>query len=90
MMADKIFVIGRKGNICIDDDSVSKRHAELQLRGHEIYMRDLDSTNGTFLIKNNRPIRFYEGYIQLNQTVVFGKKEYLISALLEKVNLLPV
>ncbi len=52
-------------------------------------MRDLGSTNGTFLIKNNRLIRFYEGYVQFNQRVVFGEKKYLISTLLEMVNEVP-
>ncbi len=88
-MVDKRFIIGRDGDISIDDESVSMRHAELQLRGQEIYMRDLGSTNGTFLIKNNRLIRFYEGYVQFNQRVVFGEKKYLISTLLEMVNEVP-
>ena len=89
MMINKNFVIGRNGDIRLDDDSVSKRHAELQLRNNEIYMRDLGSTNGIHLIKNNRPIRFYEGYVQYNQVVVFGRKAYRISELLEQVNQLP-
>lgn len=88
-MENKIFVIGRYGDIFINDKSVSKRHAEIQLRGRDIFLRDLGSTNGTFLIKNNRLIRFYEGYVQLNQPVVFGKKTYLVSTLLESVNQVP-
>lgn len=88
-MVDKVFIIGRNGDIYIDDMSVSKRHAEIQLRGNEIYMRDLGSTNGTFLIKNNRLIRFYEGYVQFSQPVVLGKKKYLISTLLEQVDQIP-
>ena len=88
-MENKIFVIGRNGDIHLDDESVSKRHAEIQLLGQEIYMRDLGSTNGTFLIKNNRSIRFHEGYVQLNQRVMFGNKTYLINTLLEKVNQVP-
>ncbi len=89
MMINKTFVIGRIGDICIEDESISKRHAELQLRGNEIYLRDLGSTYGTYLVKNNRPIRFYEGYVQFNQAVVFGKKMHLISSLLEQVNQVP-
>jgi hypothetical protein len=88
-MENKIFVIGRNGDIRLDDESVSKRHVEIQLRGQEIYMRDLGSTNGTFLVKNGRPIRFYEGYVQFNQPVMLGKQQYLISALLEMVNQAP-
>ncbi len=88
-METKVFVVGRNGDIYIDDMSVSKKHAEIHLRGHEIYMRDLGSTNGTFLIKNNRLIPFHEGYVQYNQAVVFGRKKYLVSSLLEQVNQLP-
>lgn len=88
-MENKKFIVGRHGDIRIDDESVSKRHAEIQLRGHEIYMRDLDSSNGIFLVKNNRLIRFYEGYVQLNQPVLFGKKLYLISTLLEMADQVP-
>lgn len=88
-MENKTLIVGRNGDIRIDDMSVSKRHAEIQLRGHEIYMRDLGSTNGTFLIKNNRLIRFYEGYVQFSQQVVLGKKVYLISTLLGQVDQVP-
>ena len=86
MMINKTFVIGRHGDIRINDDSVSKRHAELQLRNNQIYMRDLGSANGIYLIKNNRPIRFYEGYVQFNQIVVIGRKVYRISEILDRIN----
>ena len=85
-MIKKTFVIGRHGDIRIDDDSVSKRHAELQLRNNQVYLRDLGSTNGIYLIKNNRPIRFYEGYVQFNQIVAIGRKVYRISEILDQIN----
>ncbi len=88
-MKNKTFIIGRNGDIRINDMSVSKRHAEIQLRGPDIYMRDLGSTNGTYLIKNSRLIRFYEGYVQFSQQVMFGKKIYLVSTLLEQVDQVP-
>ena len=37
----------------IADASVSSHHAEILLRGKDVVVRDLDSTNGTFL-NNNR------------------------------------
>ena len=86
MMINKTFVIGRHGDIRIDDDSVSKRHAEFQLRNNQIYVRALDSTNGLYLIKNNRTIRFYEGYVQFNQMMGIGRKAYRISEILERAN----
>lgn len=88
-MKNRVFVIGRRGDIRLDDESISKKHAEIQVRGNEIYLRDLGSTNGTYLVKNNRLIRFFEGYVQFGQQVVFGKKLYLISTLLEMVDLTP-
>ncbi|MCP4431496.1 MAG: FHA domain-containing protein [Gammaproteobacteria bacterium] len=88
-MANKTFVIGRSGDICIEDESISYKHAVLQLRDNEIYLRDLGSTYGTYLVKNNRPIRFYEGYVQLNQVVMFGNITCLINSLLEQVDQAP-
>lgn len=44
-------IIGRKeGDLIIDDPHVSKKHASIEVwsRTH-IYLKDLDSTNGTFL-----------------------------------------
>jgi pSer/pThr/pTyr-binding forkhead associated (FHA) protein len=49
----------------------------------EIYLRDLGSTNGIYLVKNQKLIRFIEGYVQLNQTIVLGNTRYTISDLLE-------
>jgi len=72
-MESRTYIIGREGHIYLDDKTVSKRHAELQIMNGEIYLRDLQSTNGTYLVKNNRLIAFAEGYVQLNQAVVIGK-----------------
>lgn len=36
-------------SFCIPDGSLSSHHAEVVLRGEEIIVRDLDSTNGTFI-----------------------------------------
>ena len=88
-MENRVFIIGRNGDIQLDDTSISKKHAEIQIRGNEIYLRDLESTNGTYLVKNNRLIRFFEGYVQYSQQVVFGEKVYLISTLLDMVDITP-
>lgn len=85
-MENTTFTVGRNGDIYIEDESISKYHAEIQLRQLGIYLRDLDSSNGIFLIKNNRAIPFHEGYVQYNQKVMFGRRIYLISALLEQVD----
>lgn len=43
-------VIGREeGEIVVDDPAVSGRHFQIEERGSEFYVRDLGSSNGTFL-----------------------------------------
>jgi hypothetical protein len=69
-MESRTYIIGREGHIYINDPTVSKQHAEIQVINGEVYLRDLGSTNGTFLIKNNRLVPFHEGYVQLHQPIV--------------------
>ena len=82
-MESRTYIIGREGHIYIDDPTVSKRHAEIQIMSGEVYLLDMDSTNGTFLIKNQRLVRFIEGYVQLNQMIVLGNKQHRVKNLLE-------
>jgi len=82
-MASRTYIVGREGNIFINDPSVSKTHAEIQINKGEIYLRDLNSTNGTYLVKNQRLVPFIEGYVQINQPIVLGNKQYTIRRLLE-------
>jgi len=82
-MESRTYIIGREGHIFLNDKTVSKQHAELQILNGEIYLRDLGSTNGTYLVKNNRLVAFAEGYVQLSQAVVIGNKQYTIRKLLE-------
>lgn len=82
-MESRTYIIGREGHIYINDPTVSKQHAEIQVINGEVYLRDLDSTNGTYLIKNNRLVPFREGYVQLHQAIVLGNRQYTIHALLE-------
>lgn len=46
-------VLGRSSKLCdvilSYDDSVSSKHCELFLRGSELYVRDLNSSNGTYV-----------------------------------------
>jgi pSer/pThr/pTyr-binding forkhead associated (FHA) protein len=50
LKADKI-TIGRtaENTFQIAEASVSSRHCEVSLRGNEVHVKDLDSTNGTFI-----------------------------------------
>ncbi len=82
-MESRTYIIGREGHIYINDPTVSKQHAEIQIINGEVYLRDLNSTNGTFLIKNNRLVPFHEGYVQLHQPIVLGNRQYTVRNLLE-------
>ena len=44
------FILGREGHIYIDSPTASKHHAEIRITGGKIHLRDLNSTNGTFLL----------------------------------------
>ncbi|MFT5657385.1 MAG: pSer/pThr/pTyr-binding forkhead associated (FHA) protein [Gammaproteobacteria bacterium] len=82
-MESRTYIIGREGHIYINDPAVSKRHAEIQIINGEIFLRDLGSTNGTFLVKNHRLVPIKEGYVQVSQLIVLGNKQYTIRSLLE-------
>jgi len=71
-MENKTYVIGRRGNIQLFDKTTSSRHAELVVFDNQMYLTDLDSTNGTFLMDHGKRKRFTEGYINLDQTLSFG------------------
>lgn len=58
----------------IADPSVSSHHAEILLRGDDIVVKDLNSTNGTFL--NNEKVA--EIVLKPGQTLRFGQVELKI------------
>jgi len=63
-----------ENTVQIADASVSSRHAEILLRGTDIVVRDLNSTNGTFI--NNEKIS--EATLKPGQTLRFGQVELKI------------
>ena len=60
----------------------SKHHAEISINEGKVHLRDLGSTNGTFLLKNKKLVRFDEGYVSLLQPIVIGRRTYVIQDLL--------
>ena len=58
----------------IADSSVSSHHAEIWLRGADILVKDIGSTNGTFI--NNE--RVTESVLKPGQTLRFGQVELKI------------
>ena len=50
------FIIGRSedANLNLADHSISRQHTEIRISGNHLWIRDMNSTNGTFL--NHKPI----------------------------------
>ena len=69
--------------IWVNDETVSNRHAELDVLNEQLYLRDLESTNGTYLEREGRKEPFKEGYVNLDQTVHLGQCVCTIRQLLE-------
>lgn len=84
-MKNCFYTIGREGHISIQDQTVSKQHAEIHIKNGDIYLRDLNSTNGTYLVKNNRLVPFFEGYVQPNQIIALGNIHCSVQMLLKLV-----
>jgi hypothetical protein len=63
--------LGRRpyNDIVIDNLAVSGEHAVLQMSGNEVYMEDLNSTNGTYV--NGKAVK--KQLLQNNDTVEIGK-----------------
>ena len=56
----------------LHDPRVSRRHAEIYVLGERIYLRDLGSKNGTFVLERGRVHRITEAYVRRQQIVSFG------------------
>ena len=66
-------MIGRDEQSCelwIHDESVSRRHAEVFLQGHAVYIRDLGSSNGTWV--NGQPLGPHPVELAPGQIVYVG------------------
>ena len=81
-MEGRSYVIGREGHICIDSPTVSKYHATLNVTDGKIYLRDLNSTNGTYLINNNSRQPLEAGYVSPYQLIEIGGEKHSIQNLL--------
>ena len=58
-------------DVVIDDGFVSSFHAQIFLKGERLFVRDLDSTNGTFVGN----VRVVEAEVPLGSTLKLGKAE---------------
>lgn len=75
---------GEAHYIGIRDRRVSRRHAEIYIVDDRVFLRDLDSKNGTFLLDGGRLVRLTEGYVRPQQLVSFGGSLRRVSKLLEE------
>ena len=85
----KTYIISREGDtyiegcIYINSPSVSTPHLKLKIKNGRIYLRDLNSANGTYLIENDSLVPFEEGYVSSHQPLVIGKVKCTIQSLLK-------
>lgn len=62
------WILGKEGDIRIEDNSVSRRHAKLTREGDELYIEDIGSTNGTYV--NGAPVKRKK--VGLRDKIVLG------------------
>lgn len=86
-MENRTYVIGRKGHIQLFDKNTSAQHAELSVIDNQMYLTDLDSTNGTYLMDQGKRKRFKQGYINLEQTLAFGEHVCTVRELVARAEL---
>ncbi len=79
LTADHPYVVGRAvtSDIPIFDPTISRRHAELRSVKGGVQVRDLGSSNGTFI----NGTRVTEGMIEANDSVTFGKVVFQLKSL---------
>ena len=77
------FIIGRAGHILVRGTTVSNHHAELKFDGGRILLRDLDSTNGLYLVTDKGNKRFRKGYVKPGQTVALGTEKIGVQDLID-------
>ena len=72
-MSKTPYIIGRAGDITLYDDTVSRRHACLEVDVNDFYLRDLDSRNGTYEICGEKLVPFTAGAVTPDQVFAFGE-----------------
>jgi transcriptional regulator with GAF, ATPase, and Fis domain len=74
-----------ENDLQIDDETVSRHHCRIFLEGDNFMIRDLDSTNGTFV---NR-VRIREAFLKPDCSVLVGKSELRFMPVDERVRIVP-
>jgi len=84
-MSRKSYIIGRAGDITLYDDTVSRRHARLDVEGDECFLTDLESRNGTYLIRDKQLLPFSKGRVTNDQVFAFGECVRTMAQLLDSI-----
>jgi hypothetical protein len=88
LIEGQTYIIGREcdvyleDHICINSPTVSRRHAAMKIKNGRIYLLDLNSSNGTYLIDNNSLVPFKEGYVSPSQPIAIGEVKCTINSLM--------
>ncbi len=72
-MPKRIYLIGRHGNVKLNDETVSRRHARLEVDGDTLHLKDLGSRNGTYEVRGAELLPFSAGPVQRTQVFAFGE-----------------
>ncbi len=78
------FIIGRAGDITLYDDTVSRRHACLEIEDGQVFLQDLDSRNGTYELRDKKLVPFRSGAVYAEQVFAFGECVRSIRQLLKQ------
>ena len=71
-------IVGRTptSDVSVVDPTISRRHAELVARGDKVLVRDLGSSNGTFVNGN----KVEEASVEVGEIVTFGKVAFKLTS----------
>jgi DNA-binding NtrC family response regulator len=72
-------------DVVLGDSSVSRGHASILRRGDDYLVRDLGSTNGTFI----DGVRVHEGYLRPGATLRLGQVDVLFQPLEQRIEIVP-
>ena len=82
------YIISRKGDVSMDghiyinSSTVSRPHAALKIKNGRVHLRDLDSTNGIYIMDNEGLINFEEGYVNPHQPLMIGRVKCTLQSLI--------
>ncbi len=86
-MDKKNYTIGRAGDVKLNDETVSRHHACLEVDGDVLVLRDLDSRNGTYEVLGQELKPFSVGPVTSGQVFAFGECVRSVAQLLKTAKL---